>query len=64
VLNRFGQDPYALWDIDVAWTRNRIRPYLQLSNLTNASYQEIANVAMPGRSALVGIELCIICKSK
>ena len=64
VLNRFGQDPYALWDIDVAWTRNRIRPYVQLSNLTNASYQEIANVAMPGRSALVGVELCIICKSK
>jgi iron complex outermembrane receptor protein len=64
VLNRFGQDPYALWDVDIAWTRNRIRPYLQLSNLTNTSYQEIANVAMPGRSALVGLELCIICKSK
>ena len=27
-------------------------------------YQEIANVAMPGRSALVGVQLCIICKSK
>lgn len=64
VLNRFGQDPYALWDVDVAWTRNRIRPYLQLSNLTNTSYQEIANVVMPGRSALVGVELCIICRSK
>jgi iron complex outermembrane receptor protein len=64
VLNRVGQDPYALWDVDVSWTRTRVRPYVQLSNLTNAAYQEIANVAMPGRSALAGIELCIICKSK
>jgi iron complex outermembrane receptor protein len=64
VLNRVVQGPYALWDIDVAWTHYRIRPYLQMSNLTGTTYQEIAGVVMPGRSALVGIELCIICKSK
>lgn len=64
VLNRIARDAYALWDVDVAWTHYRIRPYLQLSNLSDTRYQEIAGVLMPGRSALVGIELCIICKSK
>jgi iron complex outermembrane receptor protein len=61
VMNRYNQSPYALWDFDVAWRRRRIRPYLQLRNLTNTSYQEIVNVAMPGRSVLAGIEVCIIC---
>jgi iron complex outermembrane receptor protein len=64
VLNRIARDPYAVWDVDVAWTRHRIRPYLQLSNISDTRYQEISGVVMPGRSALVGIELCIICKSK
>jgi iron complex outermembrane receptor protein len=64
VLNRIARDPYALWDVDIAWTEHRIRPYLQLSNISDARYQEIAGVVMPGRSALVGIELCLICKSK
>jgi iron complex outermembrane receptor protein len=64
VLNRIARDPYALWDVDIAWTEHRIRPYLQLSNISDTRYQEIAGVVMPGRSALVGIELCLICKSK
>jgi iron complex outermembrane receptor protein len=61
VINRYNQSPYALWDFDLAWRRKRIRPYLQLRNLTNTSYQEIVSVAMPGRSVLAGIELCVIC---
>jgi iron complex outermembrane receptor protein len=63
VTNRYNQKAYALWDADVAWTRWRVRPYLQFSNLTNTSYQEIVNVAMPGRTLLGGVELCVICKS-
>jgi hypothetical protein len=55
---------YALWDVDVAWTHSRVRPYLQLSNLTNANYQELIGIAMPGRSALVGIEFCIVCTQR
>jgi hypothetical protein len=32
---------------------------LQLSNLANTSYQEIAGVAMPGRSILGGVEVLL-----
>ena len=37
-----------------------IRPFLQLSNVTSTSYQEIPGVAMPGRSVLGGIEMLSI----
>ena len=32
-----------------------VRPFLQLSNLANTSYQEIAGVAMPGSTILGGV---------
>jgi iron complex outermembrane receptor protein len=64
VTDRFARSVYALWDVDVAWTHSRVRPYLQLSNLTNANYQELIGIAMPGRSALVGIEFCIVCTQR
>jgi iron complex outermembrane receptor protein len=41
----------------VAWTRSRIRPYVQLTNLTNTSYEEILGVNMPGRAAMAGVEI-------
>lgn len=63
VTNRYSRQAYALWGADVAWTRWRVRPYLQLTNLTNTSYEEIIGVAMPGRAFLAGVELCIICKA-
>lgn len=55
-IQRSGKDPYALWDVGLAWGRGAIRPYLQLANITNASYQEIPGVIMPGRSITGGIE--------
>ena len=64
VINRYQQQPYVLWSIDAAWTKWRVRPYVQVTNLTNTSYQEIVNVAMPGRAFLVGVELCVICKAR
>ena len=64
VLNRYQQNAYALWDVYLGWTRSRFHPYLQLSNVTNTRYQEIAGVNMPGRSAIVGLEICAWCKSK
>lgn len=59
VLQRYQRDSYGLWDIYAAANRHRIRPFLQLSNMTNTSYEEIPRVAMPGRSVLGGFELLV-----
>jgi iron complex outermembrane receptor protein len=59
VVNRRGQYPYALWDVSAAYTRGRLHPFLQLSNLTNTGYQEIQGVPMPGRTAIGGLEWVI-----
>jgi iron complex outermembrane recepter protein len=56
-VNRRARDPYAVWDLNAAFTRGRVHPFLQLSNLTSTSYQEILGVAMPGRSIIGGIEV-------
>jgi iron complex outermembrane receptor protein len=56
-VKRYQLNPYALWDVSIAWTRPRVRPYVQLTNLTNTSYEEILGVNMPGRAAMVGVEI-------
>jgi len=56
-LQRYGRDPYALWDVFLARSRGRWRPFLQLTNLTAAVYEEIPGVAMPGRGIFGGVEL-------
>jgi len=57
VMQRYHADPYGLWDVYTAWSRSRIHPFLQLTNITNTVYQEVAGVAMPTRAILGGIEL-------
>jgi iron complex outermembrane receptor protein len=56
-LQRYGQSAYPL----VEWTVGRAfryaTPYVQLTNLTDTKYQEIAGVAMPGRGVIAGLEL-------
>jgi len=59
VLERREQEPYALVDIDAAYTRGSVHPFLRFSNLTNTSYQEIQGVAMPGRTLMGGVELVV-----
>jgi outer membrane cobalamin receptor len=59
VTERYHNDPYALWELAVTRQFQRVRPFLQLSNLGNTSYQEIAGVAMPGRSILGGVEVLL-----
>lgn len=59
VLRRYQRDPYGLWDVYAALNRRRIRPFVQLSNLTGTSYEEIPRVPMPGRSILGGFELLV-----
>jgi iron complex outermembrane receptor protein len=55
-LERRARSPYALWDLSLAWRRRHLRPFVQLSNLSNSRYQQILSVPMPGRSVLAGIE--------
>ena len=59
VLNRLDQSPYALWDVSAGYSTGRVRPFIQLSNLTNTSYQEIQGVAMPGRTIVGGAEFYV-----
>jgi vitamin B12 transporter len=59
VTQRYQRTAYPVWDLALAREAGRIRPFLQMSNLTNTGYQEIANVRMPGRSFTGGIELSL-----
>jgi iron complex outermembrane receptor protein len=58
-LNRRGLSPYALWDVYAAYAAGKVHPFLQVSNLTNTSYQEILGVPMPGRTIVGGVELLV-----
>ena len=60
VVQRFGADPYAVWD--AALTREfygRVRANLGLANIGSTSYEEIQNVVMPGRSVIFGLDLLL-----
>ena len=59
VVERYNNDPYALWDMALSRQFQYVRPFLQLANLANTSYQEIAGVAMPGRSIVGGVEVLL-----
>ena len=59
VVERYNNDPYALWDVALSRQFRHLRPFLQLANLSNTSYQEIAGVAMPGRSIVGGVEVLL-----
>jgi iron complex outermembrane receptor protein len=56
VLNRRERDPYALWDIYAAMPKGPVHPFVQISNVTSTSYQEIQGVVMPGRTVVGGME--------
>jgi outer membrane cobalamin receptor len=64
VVQRYQRDAYPLWDFSIAREDGRIRPYLQLTNLTDTSYQEIEGVAMPGRAIIGGVELVLFGKKR
>jgi iron complex outermembrane receptor protein len=59
VVDRLSRSPYAVWDASAAWSRGRVRPFLQLTNLTNTYYQEIPAVPLPGRGVLGGVEFLL-----
>lgn len=57
VLNRFGSHAYAVWDASAAYSAGRVRPFLQLTNITSTVYQDIPLVAEPKRGIVGGVEL-------
>ncbi len=59
VLNRFGSSPYAIWDASAAYAAGRVRPYLQLTNITSTVYQDIPLIAEPKRGIVGGLELYV-----
>ncbi|MBV9268153.1 MAG: TonB-dependent receptor [Acidobacteriaceae bacterium] len=64
VTNQYQRDSYVLVDASAAWTRSRLHPYARVTNLLNTTYQPVYGVLMPGRAALIGLEICAICRAK
>ncbi len=56
VIQRYQQTAYPLWSASLARNTGRLRPYVQLDNLSNTGYTEIAGIAMPGRSYIAGLQ--------
>lgn len=59
VVERLERNPYAVWDASASYARGRVRPFLQLTNLTNADYQELPGIVMPSRAIVGGCEFYV-----
>ncbi len=57
VVNRVGTNAYAVWDASATYSTGRVRPFLQLTNITDTVYQDIPLVAEPKRGVIGGVEL-------
>jgi iron complex outermembrane receptor protein len=53
----WNANPYPVWNASLTHDSGKLRPYLRLGNVSNTGYQEIAGVAMPGRSVTGGVNL-------
>ena len=62
VTNRFGRDPYAIWDANVGREFRNVAAHLGFSNLSNTQYEEVEGVVMPGRSVVFGMEFFMMKK--
>jgi iron complex outermembrane receptor protein len=58
-MERRGRGAWATWDLYAARNRGAIRPFIQLTNLTDTRYQQIVGVDMPGRAVIGGLEWVI-----
>jgi iron complex outermembrane receptor protein len=59
VADQVNRNPYAVWDASAGWSRGRVRPFVQLTNISSTVYQEIPNVALPTRGILGGLEFLL-----
>src|SRR6185312_2044581 len=57
VTQRYTSAAYPLSEISASREFGRVEPFLQITNLTNTGYEEIAGVRMPGRAYRAGIEM-------
>jgi iron complex outermembrane recepter protein len=64
VLNRVATSPYAIWDASMGYAAGRVRPFLQLTNITSTVYEETPLIAMPKRGVIGGVELYIFGASR
>jgi iron complex outermembrane receptor protein len=58
-VQRYEQGAYPVWDLSLARERGSVHPYLQITNLSNTGYEEIAGVRMQGRSFVGGLEFTL-----
>jgi iron complex outermembrane receptor protein len=61
---RFGRNPYAVWDIDFGRQFRNVGTSLSFSNVTNTRYQEIKDVALPSRAVVFAVEYEIARKGR
>jgi iron complex outermembrane receptor protein len=59
VAQRYHRDAYPVWDLQIARERGWLRPFVRMANVSNTGYQEIANVPMPGRSFVGGVQIVV-----
>jgi iron complex outermembrane receptor protein len=57
VVDRVARSPYAIWDASAGYSSGRVRPFIQLTNITGTVYQDIPLVDMPKRGVIGGLEL-------
>ena len=57
VAERNTSSPYAVWDASATYAAGKVRPFLQLTNITSTVYQDLPGVALPKRGVLGGVEL-------
>lgn len=62
VIDRYRSDPYPVLELAVEHSFGYVKPFLELTNLTNTGYEEIPGVRMQGRAILAGIQIRIIRK--
>ena len=63
VVNRYARNVYGVWDVSAAYEHGRVQPYVRATNLSNADYQEIVGVPMPGRAFVAGVQ-CVLGRKK
>lgn len=59
VVGRLDQNPYAVWDASASYATGRVRPFLQLTNITSSVYQDIPGVTVPSRAVIGGCEFYV-----